>query len=163
MSALVIFDMDGVLVDSEPAHLQVDRELMSMFGITISEPELCGFVGMSPRGMWSTIKEKYGLAEDLESLLELESSTKVREFDRLTLAHKLLLMGGGRATLVCSRHWGVPCGRRLACFSVFVLLLDPGISLGHTFAQRSAGLPVQNLLDERVVAVAARNTRRRVE
>jgi HAD superfamily hydrolase (TIGR01509 family) len=85
MSSLVIFDMDGVLIDSEPVHLQIDRELMSMFGITISESELCGYVGMSPRGMWTAVKARHGLEEDLESLLEVEASTKVREFGRLPL------------------------------------------------------------------------------
>src|SRR5664279_3124502 len=43
----------------------------------------------------------------------------------------------------------------LARFPVFELLPDPGISFGHTFAQRRARLPMQDALNHGVITVAA--------
>ena len=36
----VIFDMDGVIIDSEPIHLEVDIQTMKDLGCNISKEEL---------------------------------------------------------------------------------------------------------------------------
>src|SRR5581483_7187596 len=49
MTELVIFDCDGVLVDSEPIAVRVDVAMLAEVGITMSEAEVIErFVGRSP-------------------------------------------------------------------------------------------------------------------
>jgi HAD superfamily hydrolase (TIGR01509 family) len=49
MSRLVIFDCDGVLVDSEPIAVRIDVEMLAEVGLTMSEEEVIErFVGRSP-------------------------------------------------------------------------------------------------------------------
>jgi beta-phosphoglucomutase family hydrolase len=69
MKRAVIFDMDGVISDSEPLHASADVEVLSGIGIHVSEHEIEKFAGISS----SIIFEKYlaqakrplGLASEL--------------------------------------------------------------------------------------------------
>ncbi|MFL5860135.1 MAG: HAD family hydrolase [Solirubrobacteraceae bacterium] len=58
---LVIFDCDGVLVDSEPLAIRVDVLMLAEFGIHLSEEEIVDrFVGRSPSVMREAIEEHLG-------------------------------------------------------------------------------------------------------
>ncbi|WP_406862708.1 HAD family hydrolase [Streptomyces sp. HUAS MG47] len=55
---LVIFDCDGVLVDSEPLYCRVDREVFAELGAEFTEAELVEqFVG-SPAEVWTALVEE---------------------------------------------------------------------------------------------------------
>jgi len=45
----VIFDMDGVIVDSEHLHLQAERKLFASFGIKVTDKELQSYMGGAPQ------------------------------------------------------------------------------------------------------------------
>lgn len=68
MRKAVIFDMDGVLIDSEPAYLEMNFKLFDELGIEMPEEEYKDFVGMDSLKMWTMIKNKYGLSESAEEL-----------------------------------------------------------------------------------------------
>ena len=58
---LVIFDCDGVLVDSEPIAIRIDAEIFAEFGMPMSEAEIVErFVGRSPSVTWGAIEEHLG-------------------------------------------------------------------------------------------------------
>lgn len=62
---LVIFDCDGVLVDSEPISLSVLVEALSAAGLAMSEEEAhARFLGRSLKSMTEILHEDYGLAVD---------------------------------------------------------------------------------------------------
>lgn len=79
MPPLVIFDMDGVLVDSEPMHMRLEREMFERLSLPISEAEHQAFVGMSPAGMWGTIKARFDLPHAVDDLVEMDTDVKARE------------------------------------------------------------------------------------
>ena len=62
MAALetIVFDMDGVLIDSEPLHLEVEREVCLSFGIDVPLDEWEGFKGMAARDMYTSIIARFG-------------------------------------------------------------------------------------------------------
>ena len=68
----VIFDMDGVLIDSEPEYMEMNRRLFSELGIDFENSDFNQYVGMSSFKMWSGIKERYGLMHDVNELIETE-------------------------------------------------------------------------------------------
>jgi HAD superfamily hydrolase (TIGR01509 family) len=61
MTELVIFDCDGVLVDSEPIALRVDIEMFAEVGMTLSEREVIErFMGRSPEVLAQAVEERLG-------------------------------------------------------------------------------------------------------
>jgi len=65
-----IFDMDGVIIDSEPLHFESDKIIMKDFGVEITDEELTNYVGVTNGHMWSELKKKYNLKASLDELLE---------------------------------------------------------------------------------------------
>jgi HAD superfamily hydrolase (TIGR01509 family) len=58
---LVIFDCDGVLVESEPIAIRLDVELLAQFGMRLSEADVVArYVGRSPSVMRGEIEEHLG-------------------------------------------------------------------------------------------------------
>ena len=80
MIKAVIFDMDGVIIDSEPLHYKAFMDYASRkLGLTISDEEYSQFIGTTNHHMYSTLKEKYNIKEDLTTLIE-EYEDKCRDF-----------------------------------------------------------------------------------
>jgi HAD superfamily hydrolase (TIGR01509 family) len=69
MITTVIFDMDGVIIDSEPIHQQLENEMFDDLGLNISDEEHRTYVGSSSIDMWTRIREKHGLIKTPEELL----------------------------------------------------------------------------------------------
>lgn len=72
MLKAVIFDMDGVIIDSEPTHMKLENETYKKLGIEVSGDEHLSFVGATSNYMWDTLKNKYKLTQTLEELIEYE-------------------------------------------------------------------------------------------
>ena len=61
MTELVIFDCDGVLVDSEPISIRIDVEMFAEVGMTMTEQEVIErFVGRSPETLAEAVEEHLG-------------------------------------------------------------------------------------------------------
>jgi HAD superfamily hydrolase (TIGR01509 family) len=72
---LVIFDCDGVLVDSEPIAVRVDLVVLTRVGLQMSEAEVIErFVGRSPAVMTAAMEEHLG---------HILSADCKQEFERL--------------------------------------------------------------------------------
>lgn len=69
MIKAVIFDMDGVIIDSEPAHVKFEKEIFKSLGISVTEEEHMGFVGTTSHYMWETLRVKNELKQSLEELV----------------------------------------------------------------------------------------------
>ncbi len=65
----VIFDMDGVIIDSEPIHLKVDIETMKALGCNISIEELEKYVGATNEYMFEDIKKNYNISKSIEDII----------------------------------------------------------------------------------------------
>jgi HAD superfamily hydrolase (TIGR01509 family) len=65
-----IFDMDGVISDTQKIHARIEAELLASFGITITPEEITRrFAGVSLREQCTTLFAEFGIAcPDLEEL-----------------------------------------------------------------------------------------------
>jgi len=67
----IIFDMDGVLIDSEPAYFDVENELFNKLGLQIPRELHESFVGMTMPTIWGIIKAKNDLPHSIEELVKM--------------------------------------------------------------------------------------------
>ena len=62
----VVFDMDGVLADSEPTYLEAANVVLASLGKHLSEEQALTFMGRSVRHSWRGIMELLGLEGSVE-------------------------------------------------------------------------------------------------
>jgi HAD superfamily hydrolase (TIGR01509 family) len=61
--------MDGVIVESESAHVEAEKHVFSKYGVRISADELHEYAGTTAKKMFSELTKKYGLKVKTEKLL----------------------------------------------------------------------------------------------
>lgn len=66
----VIFDMDGVIVDTEPVHKYAFFKHFKQIGLEISNKEYDTFRGLSTKNLYQKIKDKYNLKQGVEELVQ---------------------------------------------------------------------------------------------
>ena len=84
MIEAIIFDMDGVLVDSEPHHVRIEKHQFSINGIFISDEEHLQFMGTASENMWREIARRYQLERPVEDLIEQNRTESIRYFTELS-------------------------------------------------------------------------------
>ncbi len=72
-----IFDMDGVIIDSEPMHFEVDIQVMNYYGSAITHEQLEQYVGMTNPEMWAAVKEQHNLTPSVSEIIEYQLSNKI--------------------------------------------------------------------------------------
>jgi beta-phosphoglucomutase len=70
MIKTVIFDMDGVIVDTEPVHHYAYFQLFKELNIEVSEEKYSTFTGFSTRNTFQTLKELFPLEASVEELIQ---------------------------------------------------------------------------------------------
>src|SRR5690348_16090551 len=70
----VIFDLDGVIIDSEPVHFELEKQMLDELRVTMSSEEHNTYVGMSSENMWETIVKKHNLVYQPSELVQKKYS-----------------------------------------------------------------------------------------
>lgn len=70
MIQAVLFDMDGLMVDTEPLYWQVAREMGARRGKAVSDETLRHMMGRSRHESMEVYRRELGLSESVEALLE---------------------------------------------------------------------------------------------
>ena len=75
----VIFDMDGVIIDSEPMHYKVFKQYSKeALGLAITDTEYNTFIGTTNTHIFNYLKEKYHLQQEVADMVA-EYETKIEE------------------------------------------------------------------------------------
>ena len=64
----VIFDMDGVLVDTEPFHYENENRMFQKLGLEVTDEEHVRFVGVATDRMWQHLVESRSLPYSVAEL-----------------------------------------------------------------------------------------------
>ena len=80
----LIFDMDGVLIDSEPLHERAKREALLEAGITVPESLFARYTGSSDKAMIYGVAAAHGLSEERSAEI-LERKYRIYESLECTL------------------------------------------------------------------------------
>lgn len=74
MKQCIIFDMDGVIIDSEHIHMACEREIFRLLKISISDDEHHAFVGATDETMWTRIESSHELPINIPRIINLKRS-----------------------------------------------------------------------------------------
>lgn len=80
----LIFDMDGVLINSEPLHERAKREALLEAGITVPEATFANYTGSSDKAMIYDVATEHGLNEQRSAEI-LERKYRIYESMEHTL------------------------------------------------------------------------------
>jgi len=81
MIQTVIFDMDGVIVDTEPVHRYAYYKQFGELNIEVTEAMYTSFTGFSTRNTFQTLKENFQLEHEVEDLIQRKRSIFNDAFD----------------------------------------------------------------------------------
>jgi beta-phosphoglucomutase family hydrolase len=70
MIKAVIFDMDGVLAETEHIHIEAERQTMLKHGVHISEDELHKYTGTTAKQMFTELIARYRLDATFEEMFD---------------------------------------------------------------------------------------------
>lgn len=68
MISAVIFDMDGVVIDSEPLYQKAEERLFSEYGVTIPQEDWKLFRGCTEARFYELAHQRYGITAPVEEL-----------------------------------------------------------------------------------------------
>lgn len=83
----VIFDMDGVLIDSEPIHCEIERKIFDKLGVVVTEALHRSYMGASGDFMYADLKSRFGLSATVEELVEMDDLFRCDYIKLLTGIH----------------------------------------------------------------------------
>jgi beta-phosphoglucomutase family hydrolase len=72
MIRAVIFDMDGVIAETEYVHIEAEKQTMLKYGVRISEDELHEYTGTTAKLMFTELIKKYGLDATFEEMFKVK-------------------------------------------------------------------------------------------
>lgn len=88
--AALVFDFDGTLVDSLPAHLKAWQVTMLDYGVDMTVEDFYPYRGISPWEICSTLAEKYQLDIDIEEVTRQKARRYLDYLDMVTVHDPIL-------------------------------------------------------------------------
>ena len=81
-SAAVIFDLDGVVIDTEPLYTKAEIKLFEEYGIYIPKEDWALFRGCSEQTFFDLSMERYGITEDRDVFMKKGRQYVMDEFNK---------------------------------------------------------------------------------
>ena len=75
--------MDGVLVNSEPYYVEMDKKIFTKLGIDIPEDEYVGYMGKASDVMWKEIKQNWEIPMEVAELEKMSNDESRNYFSEL--------------------------------------------------------------------------------
>ncbi len=139
MFQAIIFDMDGVLVDSEPLHIKAEGITLSRLGLNLPERELYQYMGTSTRTLFTDLISRYKLNTSIEELYPLHRDTLVSLY-RTSLSP----IPGALELLNMVKAQEIPLALASSSDMILIETVLQGLQLDHTFSAVVSGEEVDH-------------------
>lgn len=80
MLKALVFDMDGVIIDSEPIHTKINVDILNDEGVTPNQSEFFEFTGVRDEEMWETLIKRHNMTKTVEELMDMQRVYKKQRF-----------------------------------------------------------------------------------
>ncbi|NQU67169.1 MAG: HAD family phosphatase [Candidatus Marinimicrobia bacterium] len=80
MIKAILFDMDGVVVDSEPLYMQAEIQLFRQYGVEIPDDDWKLFRGCTEEAFYKISMERYGIQEEESTFRQKGRALVFEEF-----------------------------------------------------------------------------------
>lgn len=124
----VVFDMDGVLTDSEPAFFAAVNDILALYGTSTDLEEYAGFIGSATPAMWSSMIALKQLPATLDEIIEAYEGPLMRR-----LREPRPAVPGARELLAKLRERGVPIALCTASYRRWVDVILPAAGIDAVF------------------------------
>ena len=81
----IIFDLDGVLVDSEGLGFETLRALLATYGVDYRVEDNEPFIGINDRDHFTALKARHGLRPSVDALITEQTSRLLAQIDTRTI------------------------------------------------------------------------------
>ncbi|MCL2360615.1 MAG: HAD family phosphatase [Defluviitaleaceae bacterium] len=81
----IAFDMDGVLIDSQPLHYEIDMAVLKKCNYSATLDTVTPYTGISTPDRWPRYKESLGLAQSVDELIALSNYYMTEIFNNTNL------------------------------------------------------------------------------
>lgn len=136
MIQTVIFDMDGVIIDSEPVHHYAYNKLFKQLGIEVSPELYASFTGNSTKNIFERLKVIYNLGEDVETLVNAKRDLFTAAFD---LKEDLYLLDGVENLIQDLHQNGMQLVLASSSAKVTIERIFNRFNLDHYFTHKVSG------------------------
>ena len=129
----IVFDMDGVLIDSEPLHIEAWNDVVAEFGLYFDTEWFHQWIGVSDRNFTMQLVQNYNLPKTADALLQDKRRIFEGKISKSVPAHKgvkeglPLLNAYGLAVATSSNKSGALislAGAGLSSFFTYVITAD---------------------------------------
>lgn len=134
MPAAVIFDMDGVLLDSEPLHYEAVRQILAEQRVEFPIEDYYRYLGTTLTSTWDDLCERYPITMPFEQFEARYNADVLAQYQA-----GAPLIRGARALVQQLREAGVPIAVASSSHRMWVDAALSGASLDQYFDQTTAG------------------------
>lgn len=137
----IIFDMDGVLIDSEPHHMKIEKRLFEKYHLRVSDEEHRSYMGMASHEMWAKINESHGAKINVPEAIALNYQECKSYFSSL---EKTTPMPGLHPLLTVLKNNDVPMAVASSAGVETIDIILEKTGLTHFFGVVVSGTQVEN-------------------
>ena len=87
---VVIFDMDGVIINSEPLHFEIEGQLLEELGGKFDRKSHEAFVGTTDYSIWMKLKEQFNLKPSVEEIIHMKKERFLKRIDEVQLTENFM-------------------------------------------------------------------------
>ncbi len=98
----VLFDMDGLIADTEEIHVKSYHKIARILGINLTDEYIHSFIGVSTKDNIKKIINDFGIEKDFEYVLELRYKFYIENIN----SSNIKAMGGALETIEISKKLG---------------------------------------------------------
>ncbi len=134
MPAAVIFDMDGVLLDSEPLHYEAVRQILAEQGVDFPLEDYFRYLGTTLTSTWDDLCERYPITMSFAQFEARYNADVLQQYQA-----GAPLIAGARELVSQLREAGVPIAVASSSHRMWVEAALIGAGLRDDFDQTTAG------------------------
>jgi len=134
----VVFDMDGVLIDSQPLHYEIDMQVLKSCGYPAELSTVTPYSGVSNPDRWAKYKETLNLEQSIEQLIQITEQKMLEVFQSGIVA-----IEGVKELLAQLQNMNIPCGVASSSPHSLIQLVLNNIGIKQYFSEIISGEDVK--------------------